>query len=177
MRTKRPQGFTLIEIIVTVTIMAIIMSIAASGFSRQNSKSNLSSAAEAMASNFRSTALSALNYEQFQLQSPGSWGVYIDPVSNSYTLFADLNSNGSYDNNEKYKTVQLSKNISIAAINFNSAGFAVGTLLYTAGSAAASFSGTAIVLGTGDLQIQLSDAVTTATESVYVNSFGAVYTQ
>jgi prepilin-type N-terminal cleavage/methylation domain-containing protein len=67
-------GFTLIEIIVTMAIIVVVFSIAVSRSNRMSSRSNVTLTAEVMISDLRSTAMSALGSEQFQLQSPTGWG-------------------------------------------------------------------------------------------------------
>ncbi len=173
MRGRR-SGFTLIEIIVTLAVMVVIMSIAAKSFNRGNSESNLNSAAETLASVIRSGAMSALGGEQFQLATPASWGIFLDPVEQEYTLFADLDGDDEYDTNEKHSVVSMTKNIVIYAIYFDSAGWGEGQLNFRINTAEPYFSGVAVTSETGDVEVQLQDSVTGAQKSIFINSLGAV---
>jgi len=168
------RGFTLIEIVVTLAIIAVIFAIASTSFNRVNSESNLRAAAESLTSDLRAAALSALNSEQFQLQTAPGWGVYLDDTGNSYTVFADFDGDKAYDSNEKFKTTVFSKNIDLGAIYFNSLGHTNGAVYFYDATAEPRFKGTIITSGTGDLEIQLDDLVSAARKSIWVNPFAAV---
>ncbi len=174
MKKACQTGFTLIEILVTIAIMAILMTVAANGFNRSNSKQNLKAAADALASEAQAVALSALNSEQYQLQTAGYWGIYFDLTNNAYVVFADLDSDQVYDTNEKFKSVTLSKNIHITSICFTLCATADGGLTFVAGTAVPAYQATAITNITGDLIIELTDSVTSAVSNVAVNPFGGV---
>lgn len=170
------SGFTLIEIVVTLSIIAVIFAIASTSFNRVNSESNLRAAAEALTSDLRAAALSALNSEQFQLQTPAGWGIYIDGVNESYTIFADVDADKAYDTNEKFKTVNLGRNITNPAVYFEAVGIPndQGAVLFSDATAQPYYKTTLITNLTGDLQIELKDEVSSALMSVWVNPFGAI---
>jgi prepilin-type N-terminal cleavage/methylation domain-containing protein len=179
MRTRRMNnGFTLLEITVTLAIIAIIFSIVANGFNRTNSESNLRATADTLASDIRAAALNALNSEQFQLQSPNGWGVRFDIGSNStYTIFADLNNNRVYDTNEKFKTVEIGRNITIAGICFTLCASVNGSLDFTIADGVVYYDNTAVTNITGPVTVNLQDNVIGATEDVEINSLGGVSVQ
>lgn len=170
----RQTGFTLIEILVTVGIMAILMTIAANGFNRSNSKQNLKAAADALASEIQATALAALNSHQYQLQTPGGWGVHIGLTTASYTVFADFDNDKVYDLNEKVKTVNLGKNIVISEVCFTLCDTLDNSLDFNIVDAVPSYATVAITNATDDLEVTLIDNVTNATTVVSVNPFGGV---
>ncbi len=175
--TKR-HGFTLIEIIVTLAVIVVILSVVVRSFNRTNSGANLNLAAEALSSDIRLAALAALNGDRFQLQDPAGWGVHFDPTANTYTVFADLDGDDAYDTNEKYKTVALTKNIVLWALYFDSSGWADGALTFRSPSGTPYFKGgvsaTEVTAATGDVEVQLVDNVTDAQASVFTNFLGAV---
>jgi len=171
------SGFTLIEIVVTLAIIAIIFTIAANGFNRSNSDTNVRAAAETLTSDLRTAALYALNSEQFQLQTPYGWGVYFDLGANTYTIFADLDNDKSYDTNEKFKSVVLTKNISISAVCFSACGTINGSVDFSIPNVTPYYDNIQITNATNDLTIDLTDAVTSTTKVVAVNSFGGVTIQ
>ncbi len=157
--------------------MAIIFSIAAGGFNRMNSNSNLSAVAQNMASDITTVALSALHSDTFQLQTPYGWGVYFDVGNNSYTIFADLDNDKTYDLNEKFKEVRLTRNISISSVCFTVCATVNGSLDFTVLATLAYYDNTQITTITDDLTIDVTDAVSGVTKVISVNSFGAVSLQ
>lgn len=174
MTKARQTGFTLIEILVTVAIMAILMTIAANGFNRSNSKQNLKAAADMLASDIQATALSALNSEQYQLQTPGGWGIYMGLTTGSYIVYADFDNDKVYDENEMFKTVTLTKNIVISEICFSACDTVNNSLDFNIVDAVPSYATTLITNITGDLEVTLRDNITNVTMVVSVNPFGGV---
>lgn len=172
-------GFTLIEMTIVMAIIAIIFSMAVAGANRLNSKSNVNSTAESLTSDLRSTVMSALNSEQFQLQAPANWGIQIDDSANPtrYTVFADLNSDGNYQTNEKFKTVVLSKNIRFSCTTFNGQCHTAGSITFNVSTAKTYFYATELVEvtnATGNISISLEDTVTSDVKNIVVNGIGAI---
>ncbi len=167
-------GFTLIEIVVTLAIIAIIFSVAANGFNRSNSESNVRSATELLASDLRAAALYALNSEQFQLQAPNGWGIYFDLGTETYTIFADLDNDRVYDTNEKFKSTTLGRNVSISAVCFSACGTINGSVYFSTADVVPYYDNIQITNATGDLTIDIIDAVTSTTKVIAVNAFAAV---
>ncbi|WKZ24992.1 MAG: prepilin-type N-terminal cleavage/methylation domain-containing protein [Patescibacteria group bacterium] len=112
MKTFIRQGFTIIEIAVTLAIVAVIFTfiLANSGTTKNSTGSRL--AIEALTSDIRMAANKALASETFQLEEPGGWGIFIDAENKTYAVFADLNSDNQYELKEKYKDVDLPETIS-----------------------------------------------------------------
>lgn len=175
-KNNKLSGFTLIEIVIAMAIIAVVFSMAIAGTNRMSSRSNLNLIAEALTSNLRSTAMSALNSEQFQLQVPVAWGVQIEAnaTPSYYTIFADLDGDLSYDQNEKVRTVILDKNIKFLCTNFNGDCYLSGAVAFNLSSALPAFNGTDITTMTGDITIQLEDITNSETRNIVVNIFGLV---
>lgn len=169
-------GFTLIEIIVTMAIIVVVFSIAVSRSNRMSSRSNVTLTSEVMVSDLRSTAMSALSSEQFQLQSPTGWGIQIESntTPSSYTVFADLNGDRAYSTNEKLKTVILAKDVKLLCTSFNSECQVTGALIFNVPSAKTYFMNTEVTYGTGDVVVQLVDNVTGDTKNISINPLGTV---
>lgn len=131
MKLSCNHGFTLIEIIISIGIIIIITSLGLINFNALgNSSSTYSSSRDLLVSDIRLTANKALHRERFQGQEPTGWGVYFTNTTNSYTIFADVNNNQLYDNNEKFKTVDLNKEIKISWQNYTT-----GSLVFNSGDA------------------------------------------
>lgn len=113
-RTRRaPAGFTLVEIVITMAIMAIIMTLSLVNFSSVTSSSGSKLGNETLVSDLRTMAQKSLMKEYFQGRPTYGWGAYIDFAADSYTLFADFNGDKLYDPVEKYRSVDLSGKLQI----------------------------------------------------------------
>jgi prepilin-type N-terminal cleavage/methylation domain-containing protein len=100
-RTKR--GFTLVEMLVVITIMALILGIAIGSFSGQGNSTRISSAFEELASAIRYTRMYAIGNNQKTYlilfgnePSGGADDVYVEPRDwyryyRGYTAFATVN--------------------------------------------------------------------------------------
>ncbi|MCX6792614.1 MAG: prepilin-type N-terminal cleavage/methylation domain-containing protein [Candidatus Falkowbacteria bacterium] len=180
-RTKKQSaGFTLIEIVTTLAIVAVIFSIAVSSSNRMSSRSNINLVTESLVSDIRTTAMSAMNSEQFQTQSPIYWGIRLktDETPANYTVFADTNGDSFYNNNEKFKAIFLNKNIRLNCTTFHNQCWGTGSVLFTAGEAKPYFEGGGDVLGVdtknGDVSIELEDITTGDKKVIVINALGLV---
>ncbi|HRH33117.1 MAG TPA: prepilin-type N-terminal cleavage/methylation domain-containing protein [bacterium] len=113
-----PVGFTLIEVIVTLGIVTIIITFGLLSSQRNTPTSTYSLSRDLLSSDLRLTSAKALNAERFQGQEPTGWGVHFIDLSNSYTIFADLNSNRTYDAKEKFRTVNLNPDLKVKWENY-----------------------------------------------------------
>jgi len=165
------NGFTLIEIIVTITIIAVVTAIAANGFNRSNSGASVISQVEITTSDLRGIGFSALNSEQFQLQSTSSWGLYLEGDENRYTIFADIDGDGSYDSNEKFKTVDFNPNLFIC-LDWNSQCQTTGTVIFTNVTAVPYIDGA--IIDATDLGVLITDNVSSVSKEIFINHFGTV---
>ncbi len=90
----RTSGFTLIELMVTIALMAIMLSIAAPSFTSFRRNSELTS----IANNF----LAALNAARTEAMKRNMFALVVplnndDDWSKGWVVFVDVNDNGSYD--------------------------------------------------------------------------------
>ncbi|MEI7452081.1 MAG: prepilin-type N-terminal cleavage/methylation domain-containing protein [Candidatus Falkowbacteria bacterium] len=95
------KAFTLIELMVTVAIIGVVISMSLAGYSGAEKKSNLDGGMRILSANFnlaRSNFLSGLRYGG--AIASGGWGIHLDVSSSTYLMFADMNSNGVYDSGE-----------------------------------------------------------------------------
>ncbi len=175
------RGFTLVEIMTTLTIIVVILSVSASGMNRLNSRSNLKLVSSVLVSDLRNTVMSALNTQQYQQQNTYNWGIRIDSNSNptNYIIFADLDNDKVYDLPEKVKSIVLAKNIKLDCINFNSTCSVAGDLVFTNETGVPYFtvlngSTVRVTSLTGNVGIQLVDSVTSELENISVNTLGVI---
>jgi len=112
--SKQQAGFTIVEIIVVLGIIAIIIGLGLINFQVANDSSTTFSASrDLLLSDLRLTADKALNGERFQGQEPVGWGVYFPGGHNTYIMFADLDGDRVYDANEKFRFVKLNSDLKV----------------------------------------------------------------
>ena len=179
-----PSGFTLFEVIITLAIMIVVFSLAISEIKTTNSRSNLTLTTENLVSDLRTTVMSALNSETLQLKTPTSWGVYFSTGStaSTYTIFADLNSDGSYNSNEKFKTITLASNLSIPCVSVGiSSCVSPATVLFNVPNAKPTLAGGSTDPGNIIVQLedlaspaQPSDPTNRAIKEISINPLGVI---
>ncbi len=112
--SKQLQGFTIVEIIVVLGIIAIIIGLGLINFQVANDSSTTFSASrDLLLSDLRLTADKALNGERFQGQEPVGWGIYFPGGHNTYIIFADLDGDRGYDAKEKFRSVKLNSDLKV----------------------------------------------------------------
>ena len=91
-REKFLSGFTLIEVLMTIVVLAILAAVAVPGFSVWLPKYRLKAAARDMVSNFQLAKMGAIKNNR-------AWAVVFDPVvtPGRYYVCSDLGANGSWE--------------------------------------------------------------------------------
>lgn len=112
-------GFTYMEFIVGIFIIAIISSIFLTNYHGTNKRTELIMAAQKLASDIRLTQNYSVGLKKFNSEAPkGGWGIRFTLASGDYTIFADVNEDGIYNgDSEKYEIVNLPDGININSIN------------------------------------------------------------
>ncbi len=111
---KNNLGFTLVELLVSIFIIAIISGIFLANYNFAEKSSGLSMAAQKLVSDIRQAQNFALGLKEFKSNKPkGGWGVYFRKNDNKYIIFADVNENGLYDTSELFKEIYFSRNLRI----------------------------------------------------------------
>lgn len=169
------SGFTLVEMIVTLGIIAIVISLGLVNFQATgNSTSTYSSSRDLLVSDIRLAASKALNRERFQSQEPTGWGIEFPPNSPSYTVFADLNGNRSYEVNEKFKTVNLNSEVKLNWQNYTNY-YPTSAVVFNAGDSKTYVNGLVIpATPTAHLQITLKNAGNAIVKTLTVTPLGTV---
>ncbi len=121
-KNKNLFGFTLIELMVSISIIAIISSMYLVNYRSANKATQLSLAMQKLSSDIRLAQNYSLGLVDFNGEIPeGGWGVHFNQGDNFYTIFADSfdDTIGSYtfdDSSEEFRKINLPKGVSIDSI-------------------------------------------------------------
>jgi len=126
--TKSCAGFTLIELIVSISIIAMMSGLFLTNYHSTNKTSELRMTAQKLASDLRLAQNYSLGSKEYGGNMPaGGWGVHLDRVAspNSYIIFADSDGNKQYDSGEGDAdkgglVVALPAGVSVKEINVSS---------------------------------------------------------
>lgn len=126
--SKNSAGFTLIELIVSISIIAMMSGLFLTNYHSTNKTSELRMTAQKLASDLRLAQNYSLGSKEYGGNMPaGGWGVHLDRVvsPNSYIIFADNDGNMQYDSGEGDvdkggMVVALPAGVSIQEINIGS---------------------------------------------------------
>lgn len=172
-RVKR-GGFTLIEIIVVMSIITLISSLTLYNFRAGNNESRIAGAAQKFALNIRKAQNMAASSVVFKGQIPAGYGIYVSARNAaSYVLFADFNDNKRYDSAEKYEIINLEPPILISGIISNPGGAVFPlNIVFTAPEPKVKINNNEIFNA-----ITIRFGAGRETKTVYVNNFGYVSVQ
>lgn len=92
------QGFTLLELTISLFIMMLMISIFLANYNGGRNSSSLSLSAQQMVSDIRTAQNKALGTASYSGTPPiGGWGVHLDTTNkNRYIIFADVNGDKKY---------------------------------------------------------------------------------
>jgi prepilin-type N-terminal cleavage/methylation domain-containing protein len=166
---QKTSGFTLIETIVSISIVAVISVLFLANYKYASQQATLNNAARKLASDTRTAQSYTLGSKEFNCGGvnkvpPGGWGVLISPTLNSYTLFADCNGNKLYEADEKYKENDLPGDVEITSPSWSVPITFVPPDPDTYIEAEASVS----------LTITLRNKITNRTKDIFINFLGLV---
>jgi prepilin-type N-terminal cleavage/methylation domain-containing protein len=89
---KLKEGFSLIELVVSLSIIAMITVLFMSNYRNGNKRTDLVMTAQKMVADIHMAQNNALGLVKYNDAVPaGGWGVTFDKSKGSYTIFADLN--------------------------------------------------------------------------------------
>jgi prepilin-type N-terminal cleavage/methylation domain-containing protein len=125
---KSGAGFTLIELIVSISIIAMMSSLFLTNYHSTNKRSELIMTAQKLASDIRLAQNYSLGSKEYGGNMPtGGWGAHFDKISlpNSYIIFADVDGDKQYDSGEADidkggQTISLPAGVRIEDINTGS---------------------------------------------------------
>jgi prepilin-type N-terminal cleavage/methylation domain-containing protein len=117
------KAFTLVELLVTISIITILTAIVVFNYRSGGEQLALQRAANQLAEDIRRTMEMALSGKERAGSFPqGGYGIYFNTSSaSSYIIFADSNGNKNYDSGEEVEVVKIKeKNITIFSISSGS---------------------------------------------------------
>jgi len=168
------KGFTLIEMIVSISIIALISGIFLTNYHSTNKRSELNVSAQELASNIRLAQDHSLGSVKFNDNIPqGGWGVYFNKtVGNNarYIIFAN-NDDGAYtrdaDGSEDFKTVNLPGNVVINSLTVDGAEDEVDLIFLPPDP-------TIYINGNSNKNLEIGLTDNNSTKTVLINFFGSV---
>ena len=127
----KKSGFTLIELIVSIGIIAMVTGIFLANYSSANRRTDLTMTSQKMVTDIHMAQNYALGLARYGLSGStnvpiGGWGIHFDLQNygnNKYIIFADDNGNTVYDEGSENvlangaQVTTLPNNITISAIN------------------------------------------------------------
>ncbi|MCK4744556.1 prepilin-type N-terminal cleavage/methylation domain-containing protein [Candidatus Parcubacteria bacterium] len=114
---KNNKGFSMVELFISISILAIITSFSVINFNTWEKNENLRQSARLLDSNIHSVQAKSLSGEMFNGVSPSGYGAYFSNIGDaSYILFADLDNDYTYDaaDGEFIDTYNLTNNVLIS---------------------------------------------------------------
>jgi prepilin-type N-terminal cleavage/methylation domain-containing protein len=179
------RGFTMLELMVSLGIIAILIGVFVVNYRGGSRNSELALAAQKMVSDMRLVQNSALGSTPYNGKVPaGGWGVHFNKLTGNntvYTIFADVDGDMSYDSpsesNPAYgaRTVRLPDYINISEILFNGTPKnSIDTVFIPPDPETMIWDGFGT---TTNATIRLRHSVTGVTKNIFVNFFGLIEVQ
>jgi prepilin-type N-terminal cleavage/methylation domain-containing protein len=180
-------GFTLVELIVSIAILATISGLFLANYSSLRKRAGLPAAANKLASDIRMAQSYALGAKKINNQIPvGGWGVYFIRNLSAYRIFADNGSGpGKFaeehdGQDDDYRVLcfagdagNCNDNITVSTLTGFKPGS--GSVVFLPPDPIVYFDGDQAAKGTDpSARITLTDSTTGETKDVTINFFGLV---
>lgn len=112
---KNNKGFSISELLVSISILAIITSFSIVNFNTWKKNEDLRQSTRELANNIRAIQTKSLSGEMIDGDLPSGYGIYFSNTAlSSYILFADLDNNYIYDGGELINDCSLTNNVLIS---------------------------------------------------------------
>jgi prepilin-type N-terminal cleavage/methylation domain-containing protein len=172
MVNKKPEiinqnGFTLIEMLVSIFIIALMSGAFLVNYRAGGKGTELKNTVQKMASDIRLAQNYCLGARDFNgAATPGGWGVLIEQNQNRYSIFADQNQNKTRQSAaENFMTISLPSSVEISAMTGGNA----ATIVFFPPDPLTYINGTS-----QEVVITLRDKNTLKTLNIRVNKFGLI---
>lgn len=97
-------GFTMIEMVVSISLITIITALFVANYRQSNKRTDLVMAAQSLVADLHLAQNNTLGLVKYNMATPlvppGGWGINFDLTKNDYTIFADLDGPGESGNLE-----------------------------------------------------------------------------
>lgn len=119
---KYKKAFSLVELLVSISIISVIMTVVFWNYGGFNDNLAVSGAAQEMAIAIRQAQAYGINVKETGVNSnvySSAYGIYFDSSASSntyYRIFVDLDGDGSYDSGESVEVVNLRNNVKITGV-------------------------------------------------------------
>jgi prepilin-type N-terminal cleavage/methylation domain-containing protein len=118
------SGFTLIEMIVSISIIGLVTAVFLANYNAGERKTELINSANGLVSDLRHARSNFLDGVPYGGATTSPWGIYLDKASSSYLVFADINNNelydvGEADSDKGGRTIKLAGNINLSNNDWN----------------------------------------------------------
>jgi prepilin-type N-terminal cleavage/methylation domain-containing protein len=177
MLKEKSKGFTLVEVMVSLSIIGIMSTVFLVNYHSTNQRSALILSSKKMASDIRMAqnhSLGSKEYGSGNIPS-GGWGVYIDKTSSDYIIFADNNGNYSFDSGEDDSSlgaeiVNFPSRIGVKSITVNGVDVNTASIVFLPPNPKTYIN----TLDGVSAKIILEEDVSFSTSTVEINYFGLI---
>ena len=183
----KKNGFTLIELIVSISVIGLVTGLFLANYSSANRRTDLTMTAQKLVADIRLAQSYSLGLARYGTSDEpsvpeGGWGVNFDLLNNTnnqYKIFADENadaiiSTGEATESEGAQIITLPTNIVIQSLVFGiTPGYKANVTFLPPDPTTNINSGTTLASSTS-VNIILKDAKTNSTKTVRVNFLGLV---
>lgn len=173
----KKQGFTLIELIVAVSIIAMMVGIFLANYSGSESQSQLINATSMLMRDIRTAQTKDAAHVNYGSESPTGWGINLVASSSAYQLFADLNGDYLYSSSTEgvaakgARAISLPSGIVISSMD----GDPMNIVFYHDQDVLKTYLTSGSVIFVKPITITLTELNSGAVKHVYVSPYGLIY--
>ncbi|MCF7795408.1 prepilin-type N-terminal cleavage/methylation domain-containing protein [Patescibacteria group bacterium] len=177
------SGFSLMELLVSISIIVLITGLFFASYRTANKQAELTRSVSDLSSSYRKALNQTLGLSEFDGAVPeGGWGVHINISvdDTKYYVFADRNNNGQFDDGEASKdsggeTINTPRNINIDNIKVNgSTDINHLDVIYIPPHPRVIFHSNDTAIGINEAEITMFSSETGNTKAVEVNFLGLI---
>jgi prepilin-type N-terminal cleavage/methylation domain-containing protein len=178
--THRP-AFTLLEVLVSLSIIVVILTLSTVNYKRSNSRNAIIFGAYQLAADIRLAESYAASARQYSTDpSWNVWGVNFTTGANQYRIFVDRNFNGFYDAADAiWRTVKLPASVNIKTLRYKKgavgpSGVSELSAVYFPPTPSSSLAFDAGLNQFDEAYITLEDNINLSTKEITLNFFGLI---